>query len=433
MNKWVSQVFWTLVEHSSIRVLDALLTIVLIQVFSTEQFGLFSIYQSWTGIALLFLPSLELVLYREFGVIKNEGRLAQELALYRNFNYFKLLVALIFAAALSLMPKPMIWSERLALVLLAFALPLSQAFYGFLREILRFEMKTRIVAVVSALQRAVLISGIVLIAWRYPHNAGAITKTALAIYVLFAFIWNAPVHRLFKQTARKPAPTLRQYSKRFHSLFSSIVLWIHLNGVLTQFIQTLDTFFLGNLGVALKTVGLYSITLKAANFFQVLPVALVNPFGVYLGRNSSQKNEAHEHSVLLKMTAAFLLLSVLLFAGGTIFADPILVAIGRGKIDASNLAVARVFFFWQLAGVLLLCVSHPISTYLGARYPLRQMSTRVFLPWLACSALIYGLSAYRGGALWAAYANVAVYAVFLALLSAFYFTQSPWTTAGKVE
>ncbi|HRK01305.1 MAG TPA: oligosaccharide flippase family protein [Oligoflexia bacterium] len=413
---WSLHTFWTLAEHASTRILDAIVTIVLIRIFSTEQFGLFSIYQSWTGIALLFLPSLELALYRDYNRLKNQGSLARELSVYRQFNYIKMFVALMFAFAISLIPNDMNWTVRFAIVIFAFALPLSQAFYGFLREILRFELRTKWVALIGAVQRLVLIGAIIGVARLRPGDASAISGTAILIYVLFGWVWGVPLRGAFKVSKEN----FGKYLQRMKAILSSTVLWIHLNGVMAQFIQTLDTFFLGNLGVALETVGVYSITLKSANFFQVLPVALVNPFGVYLGRNAGNASFLEEAKLLKKMILGFVTLCGSLYLFGHFFALEILNAVGRGKISVENVDLALTLFRWQLAGVLLLCVTHPLTTYIGARCSLKAISKEIFLPWLIVAAIIYGVAAKFGGALWSAYANVPTYLILVVLLGRFY-------------
>src|SRR5438046_1070214 len=103
---WIRHIFFTLTEHGAIRVLDAATTLVLIRVMSGRHFGLFSLYQSWVGLMLLVLPSLEIALYRDYGRLKASGGLSRELRMYRTFNALKLAAALVLVAGLAFVPEP---------------------------------------------------------------------------------------------------------------------------------------------------------------------------------------------------------------------------------------------------------------------------------------------------------------------------------------
>lgn len=412
---WARQVFFTLTEHGAIRVLDALTTLALIRVMVADDFGLFTVYQSWVGILLLFLPSLEMVLYREYHKLKKEGRLLRELEVYRIFNYFKLALAFAIALALTLVPQPADWGSRVALIVLAFALPLSQALYGFLREPLRFELKQEFVALIGAAQRLAVLGAVIVASRLFPGNVLALSALALLVYFTFGGVWAAAFRKLMRQMGERPEVSLGDAKSRLGVVLGGTVLWIHINGVITQSIQTLDTFALSLYRVDLAEIGRYGVALKAANFFQIIPVALVNSFGVYLGRSESGK----EGRLVWVFSLVFVALSALLLLGGMAVEEPLIRFLGKGKMDSEAVTRTIEYFRWLLAGVLLQCASHPLSTYLGARSLLRQMFTHIFLPWFAFTAATYVWAASQG-ALRAAQANVVVYGAFWALLIAHY-------------
>src|SRR5689334_10208890 len=106
---WMKHVFFTLTEHGAIRVLDALTTLILIRVLAAPDFGLFSVYQSWVAMLLLFLPSIELALFREYAGLKKDGGLKRELGVYRYFNYVKLIGLLVLVVSLAFVPQQKPW------------------------------------------------------------------------------------------------------------------------------------------------------------------------------------------------------------------------------------------------------------------------------------------------------------------------------------
>lgn len=125
-------------------------------------------------------------------------------------------------------------------------------------------------------------------------------------------------------------------------------------------------------------------------------------------------------SLVVRYSCFFALLSALLLSLGFVFEESILTFVGRSKVNGTNLVRTVTYFRWQLAGIVLLCSSYPLSTYLGMRANLKSMFFRVFVPWLFSSVLIYAAAA-RQGAMFAAQANLAVYAVLMALLLIFNF------------
>lgn len=235
---------------------------------------------------LLFFPAIELVLFREYSKLKSNGSLVHEMGVYRSFNIFKLVVGLALMGALSFVDKDADQITRYSLLVMAFLLPFSQSFFSFLREPLRFELKQHLVAILGMLQRMILIVFLVFAAFIWPNKSALLCMCGFMAYAVSGLMWSYSLKQTLPELTQNQFIVWDKKSwNRISEIFFSTVIWIHLSGVMTATIQTFDVFALGHFQVSLSEIGAYSVALKAANFFQILPVALANSFGVYLAHN----------------------------------------------------------------------------------------------------------------------------------------------------
>src|SRR5687767_13225822 len=115
----------TIAELWATRFLDAVIAIVLIRSLDVNSLGSFLIYQSWVGILLLAFPALENILYREYGKLRDAGKLAHEISVFRKFNWIKISAAIALTLVCAFLPGvDLPWTHRVAALSLAFMLPL---------------------------------------------------------------------------------------------------------------------------------------------------------------------------------------------------------------------------------------------------------------------------------------------------------------------
>lgn len=424
--EWIAHAFFTLVEHGAIRVLDALTTLVLIRILGGLHFGMFSVYQSWVGLVLLVLPYAELSLYRDYGTLKATGELGSQLATFKTYNFIKLALAAAIAMSLALPEKGDIYSARISLLGFAMALPLSQSFYGFMRDPLRFERQQHLVAMVSSVQKICLIGAMIAAFYSYPGNVPVLFGGAMAVYVVFAFVW-AKAARNVVPRARQ---SLREFAGRLKKIMRGTVLWIHVNGVITGTVLTLDILMLNAVKADLEEIGRYSIALKAAGFFQLIPMALANSFGVYLGKWQHSQNPRKEQKAMYALVAVFSAMCFALFKVAYHFGMPILDFIGKHKITGDAFTRVMQYYYWQMFGLMLMSAAFPLSTYLGARAPLKKITVQIFIPWFLFAALTYRIAAGHG-LLYAARANVVTYGALCVGMVVFYLVNRRTFEKGK--
>jgi hypothetical protein len=406
---WAKQAFFTLVEHGGIRILDALLTLGLIQILDLQIFGQFSVYQGWVMLLLLFLPALEVTLYRDYYSLKSSTSLSRILHSIQVFNYLKIAILLLFIFIFSFIETPFDYKTRISLLSLAFILPVSHSLYGLYREPLKIELQQSIVAWVSLLQRIAVLSVVFLQIQFKIFTLNQLIAILVAIYFLFGALWKSKFKTRFSLQKVPLKTTVDDIIK----IFLGSVFWIHINGVLSQGIQTLDLVFLDFNHYALATISSYSLSLKASNFFQLVPVALVNVLGVYLAKKEAIKN--HEISLIKKIIIPFALICVFLFFIGYNYKLPLLEFISRGRLDGQQLIEAGEFFNWHLAGVLILCISHPLATFLIARAPLKRIFSELIAPWFIGAIIIYW-TASQQSVLVTAQSNILIYFLYFLLV-----------------
>jgi O-antigen/teichoic acid export membrane protein len=396
-------------EHASTRALDAILTLVLIRALDVGSLGAFVVYQSWVAILLLGFPALENMLYREHGRHKAAGTLTREIAVYRNFNKIKIFTGFLLTAICAAVPFGDIsFSRRIAAMSLAFALPLAQMLYGLYRETLRFELKQESIVLISAAQRLTSIVAVYFTGVRFHGAIEPIALVALAIYLLFGFVW-AGAARILLPNLKPVRLSFSESLPRIRKSLTETILWIHFTGAILGAVATLDVYFLSRSGISLGEIAFYSIALKAANFFQIIPVPFTQAFGVYLGRTAAEKNPKRERRIVCLGFAGLAVLGVFMLALGWPLSLPILKFLSKGKFSAEQLVHAVEYFRWMLGGVALLALCSAHGNYLLSRGNVKGLTLFVMLPWLGFSIVLYSVAAHLDPApLWAARANVAV-------------------------
>lgn len=383
-----------LVEHGFTRGLDALFSIFLIRQLPLNWLGALVTYQSWVAIILIFFPAFEVLYYRNYAQYLKQNTLSQQIAVFIKINQLKLVSLILIALALSGLPlKDLPYSLKLAALLLALALPFSQALYGVFRESLRFEQQQTKVVYITLAQKIGLIASVAVLYWL--QQPLIFIGSALSILLLFYFVWQRTAHKTIAAFQTLPPTALSSLYQKILYDFKDSVLWIHLVGASMAAVQSLDVYFLAkNSTINLEQLALYSLALKAANFFQIIPLAITQALGVWLGRNP--KNSQQEFKTVHQTFLVFLICALLvwLFAQG--LALPFLSFLAHHRFNDQALTLAQNYFNAILVGVLLQTLAFAHGTFLTSRSSVQPLFMKVFLPWSLLSILIYAAAARQG-------------------------------------
>jgi hypothetical protein len=419
---WIRHGFWNTAEHATVRVSDALVTLLLIWLLPTESFSRLALAQAFVAPLLLAFVSPEAAIYRDFTTWRQEGspRLAARLRAFRRFGEFKLLAALVIAALGSWGEEERFWA-----LLWAFSLSLAPQLPGADREFLRLELGFKELLGLTAYQKAVILGGSAWAASAYPESTRLLALVAFLAAVSSAALAWVSVRRRFSREDWAASRRIGVFRETVFGSLRSFSLWTHLSGSIQNAVQTLDLFFLGMLGASPRETGLYAAVLKLANFSTALPLAASNLFSVWIGRRSAQDGLAQEIRERNRLSVLLLGLNAVQGVAIAVCAPLFLNALSRGRWHDDEIGLMMSWLTRLVAAMAIFCSTYLLYFWLNRRGDVIRMFWMVSLPWAFASAAIYAWAAQTGGVSAVADANVAVALAYAALLTAFaYFWQS---------
>lgn len=421
---WLKHGFWNTLEHAFTRVADALVTFVMLWALPPELFATLGLAQAWVAPLLFFFIAPETVLYRDFGRWKAEGPdvLAARMHSLRAFAWRKAWLAILLALALAwIIPlTSSSWQGSrptyFFAILWAFAMALAPQLSGPDREYLRMDLQLPALNALTFLQKAALAGGTALVALIAPARIELYALVAVSAALGSALL----AQRYGIVSLRALGATQDALSGKSEALAEGTIkeavaqysLWQHASGVISNWIRTMDVFFLGIFQVPARQIGLYAAVVKLANFSTLFPTAFTNLFSIWIGRRTPEAGDIREKRELLRM-------SLLLTAGAA--AATILIALlapwtldllSRGKWTSEEQNQMAKWLLWLLIGRAIYAAVSLVVTWLSLRTPMKRVFTRIYLQWGISALLIFGSAAYLGATDSVAMANVWVYAAF---------------------
>ena len=430
--RWVRYSALNLVEHGITRGADILITLAIVWGFPTQKFSVLATSQAIVAPMLFFFPPVH-ILYREFAAWKGKSAdaLAGNLWVLRKFGWGLGQLALVLSLLLALvMPIGENFPQRFWALLWGFSLTVGINIFAPDRELLRLELKMRALNGVTIYQKTTALLGTLAAIYFFPGRIDILALVVLGSVVTTAWISHALVTRVLHESGASDAaihgrdappliPTLRDMFARFS-------LWNHFCGVIWNWVQTMDLFFLGIFRIPALQLGFYAVGLKVANLALAAPMALANVFAVWVGRRPNGDSEMttvgfHEERGRLKRY------SLLLFAGSAVQAIVLyLVApmgiqlLSHGRWNLEEQSQILGWLVWLLVGSTLFGSTFLFFWWLMLRADVLLLLKRVYVPLLIGSVAIFGLAAYLKGPDGAARANVAVGLFYVFLIGIFF-------------
>ena len=425
--RWLRFSGLTFLEHFVIRGSDISLTFLIVWGFSAESFSLLATAQAMVAPLLLFFPPVY-ILYKEFAgwKAKSPDTLAGYLWILRRFGLGLGQLAFVLALIAAIyMPVGAHYWTRFWALLWGFSLTAGINVFAPDRELLRIELKMRDLNAVTFFQKLTALMGTLIVVFFFPGRIDLLALVMLGSVVATARLSYVFAARALREAGAsedsirgKNAPAVIPALKEMISDFS---LWNHLSGVIWNWIQTLDLFFLGFFKLPALTLGLYSVGLKIANLSLAVPMAFGNIFAVWVGRRiGDEKQHGEEKGKLLRFSAFLFAGCVLQGAVLFLVAPYVIAALSHGRWDESQRATLLHWLGWIIAGSSVFGSAFLLNWWLTLRASASSLLARVYFPLLVFSLGTYGLTAKLRGPDGTAPANLAVAGVYIVLLLVFF-------------
>lgn len=404
-NKLADLAIFSLLETIVVRLSRLLLWFILTRVLPRSEVGALGLGFGYWALFSLLLIAPESILYRDFPKIKKEGQVNLFISSFLFFGILRTIVITFIATAIAiyLFIKYKTYTVSICLLLITIANCL-QVLQGPVRELFKVDFKQRLAAAINF-----FIETFSLIAFSLVLYFTRSLFFYLAALVIVRFIALSIWLYIFSQ---KYGPPHRVKFKKLYTLlmytFKDFSLWNHFNGAITNFVYNIDTAVLSWLGMSLVVIGNYSIALRVANFFFLLPMTLQSVTTIALSNLKNRKKELGIN-IFLKYGIVLSVIQLLffLFCGKWII-----------KFFAKTEGLEEAFRYGLLimAGISILNAVRPLISWLAINGNLREAFLQVYLP-----TGILGLIAYYGlGKLWGglgvAFGNIVVYVFFTAVI-----------------
>ena len=415
---WLKRGILNTFEQGFTRAADALFSIALITCFSPDIFYTLAMAQASVAPMLLFFIAPESIMYREFGRWEREGCqfTKHQLSAFRSAGWAKAILAVGLSCFALLKANP---ADSFFAMIWAFFLTLMPQIAGPDREFLRLSLKLKALNVITFLQKAMMLLGLLLTVHLFNNSIKALAIFTMIVTLLNTVICKVAVDKLLANTnAKNDLTGLGQESKIsvLKLALQNYSFWNHLSGIALGWVQTMDLFLLGMLGFPQATTGLYAVILKVSNLAISLPTAAANSFQLWLGQRISTAEGTQEEWEKQKIFAAALAAVVALTCTVIYALAPLFLSlIAKGRWNAVEQDTMVNWLGWMLAGSFFLSVSISLIFWIQLRVSTFQLFIQVYLPWLLISLLGYYIATRRFGFEGAAKFNVAVGAIFLSL------------------
>ncbi|MEO1953843.1 MAG: oligosaccharide flippase family protein [Campylobacterales bacterium] len=191
--------------------------------------------------------------------------------------------------------------------------------------------------------------------------------------------------------------------------FLEYSIWLHLNGVVTNFIYKSDTFFL-SMFVGLVTIGNYNIALTSANIANILPMILGYQNSVAISQVEDRKKEFYISNIFIRISSY---LGILTFAFFYFFGNEFLYIMTNQKENAE----IYTYMLNVVAGLVIVkSFASPLNAYINIKGSVKSLFKNVLLPTLFFTFIVYFISSKYYGAVAISQANILVSLLWLFLM-----------------
>ena len=381
------------------RGFDLLTLWVVFNALSTEDVALFGVATASIFIFNFFCLTPETALLKYQKEWQKSEQLTNYLSAFVSFSTLKIVFHYILALTAYLISGELNWFVY-AVVFSAITQQIQMA--EICRIYFRMELQQKRVALFELISKACLLTAVCTMFF-YP---------TIEVYFLCYFSWSLFVTLAWVISLRKFIKFGLSYSvasiKKLKNAMLGYSLWTHITGVMTLFIYNANILFLKWLEQPIEDIALFTVVNKVANLFFVIPMFFQSFVPVVLANAGESTKE--KFNKILKISAGISIAQFIFF----VLAGPYI-----GMIFGINKDEIDRFYSVGLivcAGIMVLNLSRPLSTFLLVKTKARHVMFGVFVPSFIVALVMYPLFVYYNGLNGAAFSALAIYTVMAILL-----------------
>ena len=394
--KIVSNIAYSLIEKGGLIVASFLTSILLIRYLPREEYGIIGIVGGYFTFAQFFNLALENIILRDH---KDYGeKLPTVIYSFSVFNIAKCLLLSVFALVLCfLLPGFYNNSQFIFGIISATMVLMTDALISPLIVLAsaRFEQKlvTKLNLVRLSLGLSLLL-GLIF----FPSLKYVLVKDVLVSFVTLT-IWFHLSKRYLGKSPLGLSWKNHFDIKLIKETFWGYSLWVHLVGVVTNFMYKADAFFL-SFFVSLVAVGDYTIALTSANVANILPSILGYQNAVALSHFKEKYDRERVTHSFLRFNFYLALVSLLAF----IIFGKVYLWVMTGSWGQDHIYFYLCFI---VSGLLLAkTIVSPLVAFINICGDVRSLFWRVNVPIFFISSFSYFFASYFWGAKGVAVSNL---------------------------
>jgi len=406
----ISNIFSSFADKAFTTIAMLAATLILVRVLPRSDYGIIGIVVGYAiFVQLLSLP-LENAILRDHK--KYYASIEKYLLNYLAFNLLKGVVFIIIGAVLAIV-LPVIYGDNgffwavLSMVVVIIGDSIISPFIIYAST----QYKQSLVTVINMVRyslNVLLLLGLLVLPEHVPMLSYVLVKD-IVIYSIIIVIWIVAIKKYLAINFSKLS-IVKEFDPKFiWNTLSNYSLWVHLTGVVTNFIYRADTLFLSFFS-SLDSVGNYNIALNTANFANIAPSILGYHNSVAISHSETSNDSLNLTNKFLR---ASIYLGILMIVGYLALGTMLLKTI-TGDDDVENIYLYMICIVSGLIAVKTF--ASPFVAYINIKGDVKKLFYRVNLPTLLFTAIVYLLAVQLYGAIGLAMSNIVVAIFWISLL-----------------
>jgi len=403
--KIVKNILFSGIEQFILIISQFISSIIIIRNLPREDYGILGVIAGYYVFFNFFNITAESIILRDHEKFKNNI-----INVLRNFSAFSILkTGLIFILSLILAFLLFFFYHKIEVfyaVGISFFVLSGQALVSPFVIYYSAKYNQKLVTKITSLKTFIRL--IALCGLFYYNNLYYYFLVELMVNIIYCFFWYMKAYSKLGLNFFTIFCFNKVDWKFIKSSIAGYSIWIHLNGVVTNFVYRSDTIFL-SFFTGLAEIGNYNISLNSANIANIIPSILGYQNSVALSNISTNEEIEKTTNGFLKVS---FYIGVFTFIGFVIFGVPFLNLI-TGQKDVSGMFYYMLLIVLSL--IIIKTISSPFVALINIKGNVKEFFFRVSLPLFLFVIITYTLGAYKFGVLGVAFANV-INAIFWLLL-----------------